>query len=588
MSAVYLFVVGVNFDATVLDTQDLSTIRGSGLALLWAPGAVAQHLEHEWLPRHAPAGKVEVIRRGASEGLLLVRGVEAETLTAAVRDFLSFGGSCPADEDTTKPIMPPWQHLVFTVGTAPCSALERFRFESEQAIAAARANQYRSLTMPLPETVDEKGKASLLPCKRQRILPATVVRPYRGDRDENNQPVEYNLSASLFHRHMYGKAMRRKFYGDELDWRKQPDEPGALRTAKAGYTDSFAELVDKEAKATPKHPLRPTLDPALAEALPVAVEQKMAVMTFDGNGFGELFAKTHEAKALHDLSEELTRKRRSLLRALFEAFENDRPRGIWRYDPKSEVHANRPADQLRFETLLWGGEEMTFVCPGWAALEVMALIQAHLCDPAIWTVEVNGQKHVLSHAGGMVVCHHKTPIRLVKQLADKLAEAAKKEAKKDRKEAKQDGPCYPNTFQMMFLEGIDVPPEELSAQRARVALAPEKNAQGPLFTFGGKTWPDVLDGLDGLKKRKGKLARSQAYRLLDRGMERFRSGGVLDDNWREEAARLFDGRAKQTPELGEAALNEATKGLPGAGTIYGLQHLVALWDYIDPFALEPR
>ena len=76
----------------------------------------------------------------------------------------------------------------------------------------------------------------------------------------------------------------------------------------------------------------------------------------------------------------------------------------------------------------------------------------------------------------MVVCHYKTPIRLVKQLAkDKLAEAAKKHAKRTEK------PPYENTFQMMFLEGIDVPPEELSAQRQRVNLAAEAE-QGKIFT----------------------------------------------------------------------------------------------------------
>jgi hypothetical protein len=569
MASAYLFVAGINYDAAVFDTQDLSTIRGSGLALLRAPEMVERKLA-DWLG----VEKVERIRTGASEGLFRVACDRPEWLRCKLERWLARDMHCPAEDSPDDRVAPPFHHLTFAVGIAAGGEAE-FATSSTAAIADARVRQLQSLTLRLPALLREDGGPATLPCEEHRVLPATVQRSLKGERDETGAFVKRDLSESFYHRHRFGRGLRQRFYEKELGLPPLPH----------GFTDSFEEIVDLAAAPRRRARPRETLDPALAAALPVAVEQKMAVLFFDGNGFGELFALARGEMATRELSDALTACRRRLLKGLLDAFadEANRPwaKAMWRADPKDG------ARQLRFETLLWGGEEMLFVCPGWAALEVMAVIQEQLDDESKWTVKVAGEDKVVSHAGGMVICHHKTPIRLVKQLAEWKVGAAAKSALKPAGSgglAAERKP-YRNGFQLMVLEGIDVPTESLEHWRERVLTAPPgETAQAPLCIFDGARWPTTLQEL---KTRKGRLVRSQAYRLLDRAMRARRAGQTLDDAWWEasEPEKLF-ARGHRPSGIGSAALAEATMGLPGAGGLHGLQQLVALWDYLDPFALE--
>lgn len=69
-----------------------------------------------------------------------------------------------------------------------------------------------------------------------------------------------------------------------------------------------------------------------------------------------------------------------------------------------------------------------------------------------WQFKLNGKSksHPLTHSGGIVFCRAKTPIRIVRRLAQKLAERGK--ALKDGRKESQ--------FDYLVLESIDYPAEQ--------------------------------------------------------------------------------------------------------------------------------
>jgi hypothetical protein len=81
--------------------------------------------------------------------------------------------------------------------------------------------------------------------------------------------------------------------------------------------------------------------------------------------------------------------------------------------------ASLTADKkLRLETLLWGGDEIEWVVPAWKGWEVLRLFYEFDPSPAY-------DKTPLTHAAGIVFCHHNAPILQIRKLAHRLANLAK-------------------------------------------------------------------------------------------------------------------------------------------------------------------
>lgn len=301
----------------------------------------------------------------------------------------------------------PFRHLRFMV---------EWGATEDEAKAKCRLAEMRSLCVVLPEP-GPKGV-----CEVDRIRPAVEI-----DKDEQK------VSAAVKDRRDYRRKHRQRFYRDRVGVaeEKLPET----------YSHSFHDIV--------RNP--PT-------GLPDSVRQKMAVMSFDGNAFGEITDTI--------LRKELPPLRRELMEAMIPAM----------------------GGLGQAETLLWGGDEMIWVMPAWRA---WAALDAFFAA----TEKMNIKGHRLTHKGGVVICHYKTPIRLAKDLADDLAKGAKGDGTAD-------------AVQIEVLESVDIPEGHLDDQRRNLygADLPEE-----AFRQDANSWKKLGERLD---KVKAGFPRSQMHRLL--------------------------------------------------------------------------
>jgi len=75
---------------------------------------------------------------------------------------------------------------------------------------------------------------------------------------------------------------------------------------------------------------------------------------------------------------------------------------------------------LRFETLLWGGDEAKLVLPAWKVPDLLKLLLEDMNDP-----EWKFGSTVLTNGIGILVCHAKTPIARALSLAEEIVVDAK-------------------------------------------------------------------------------------------------------------------------------------------------------------------
>jgi hypothetical protein len=361
-----LRVEGVNFGATILDTDDLSTIRGASLAYLRAPGLVFDALR-----RHYAA--VEALWTGASVGVALIRGAEdQDAVRRRVRELLYD----PADElAELREVLP---HLTFCVAAVPAST--NYLADADTLIAAIRVQQLGQPTVdiPLPGSLQR-------PCRIDGVRPA-IAEEWTG---AGRRP----MSASVAARRRYGRRMRQDLYRVEVRPQLFDQLPGR-------FADSFPELVQD-----------------CPDELPPSLRQKMALLYLDGNKFGRTrrgFA-TRSQEADIEFSEHVKARRRVLMQDLIGHLVDLPDMTL-----STKNQHGRPVDKFRFETLLWGGDEALFVLPGWRGIEALDVVMQSLDDPG-WVL---GDLQ-LTHSVGLLICDAKVPIRASEALVKRLCEDAK-------------------------------------------------------------------------------------------------------------------------------------------------------------------
>ncbi len=569
----HLFAVGVNMTATIEDTQDLSTVRGAGLALLRMPDQITAALTAS--PAPAGVSNPKMIYTGASEGLwrFTASDADARKLPGLLRKSLADKGSALGRA---------LRHMRVLLTVAPCAGAEDAG--GQKALAAARFDQYRTVTVPAPE-----GPAAER-CGIDHVRPgdATIrTRPGQigphstheaDDKDTKGQTAA--VSSAVKDRRAYGRAEKHAFY---------TKEGVKLSPSIKGVTETFQDMV----KDPPK-------------GLREAVKGKLALIYADGNAFGEirerLSARLGADKGLTKFSTGLADKRRTLLGETLRAFQNHETKGQGRALAIAPP-ADGPGDaRLRFETLLWGGDELIWVMPAWAAWDALNDFFTHTRE---WEVE----QEKLTHAVGMVLFQAKTPIRLVKSLAHDLADSAKAETRSASGRR--------NVCQVLPLESHDVPPGFLEAYRTALfgARVPDQDSgqmstDPAAFTLDGDTLPTLTVHLR--ERVFPCFPRSQLYRLLReataRDWLRFESDAV--GAWWDAQTRAGEADPPLAKELREvlAAGKYTAPGrddelttfdLLGGGPaerpalpamVNGQPHpplalagLATLWDYIDPF-----
>ncbi|MFZ1413761.1 MAG: hypothetical protein WAS73_04170 [Defluviicoccus sp.] len=615
-SAVYLRVAAVNFDGTVYDSNDLSTIRGGSLTILEAPRRLLGHIEEKL----ARCATVEVIYCAASE--LFARLMLAESVTQAVAEQAeplvvperrkgearqkykkrlaalqtapTAGGSASVDpvaalarevEDVVRAFLGrnnegwPFSLFTFAVATHPAdgaTAQPDSIFNALEGMNAA--DQHTRLTVAIPDA----PSASPLPkpedafCAITGVLPAVVTRGRQRER----------RSKSADARKQVGREQKGNFYANELarllegareaEQEKQPlrDVLDRLSTSGYSFASSFEDIID---------------DPK-PEGLPPNLRNKLAVVSLDGNNFGRLrrARMTKDLSELKDFSGTLEWKRGLLLTNLLDWMITTPGMRRSGGDPDADDGDTGTTTRLRFETLQWGGDEMCFVLPAWYGWEFIDRLREGLDG---WIIP--GETKPLSHSIGLVFGHYKAPIRELSQAAADLSALAKDKGPDGKSRAAE------TVVQAMALEGIDHAELDIESLRSRLFPAAPSPAA---FSVRAANWGDLTKMLVSVRDNIGISQIHRQYReavrkgLLDAAMtgdaenhvtKMIEAFGRLYPKQKDESERLL-----ASDLLGKSPHLIAPGSNPPPGKpdhpLIPLFHVTLLQDYIAPLAEESR
>ena len=533
MATRYLRIEAVNFNETVFDTNDLSATRGASLACLIAPRLLIEAIagRHRW--------HCEMIYSGASQAAAKIDCdgdlADAEdNVSRSLQAFLTgqskpvdlekvIDGLSPQDREAWKLLAPLLPELTFSFAMA--EAGDNYYGDRCKLEASLRQRQLQQPSVP-PVT---RRPGSWAVCSLDGFRPTSASA-------EEPTGQRRPLSNSVALRRRLGREMRRTFYSRYA----AVDDIGE-------FAQSFEDL---------------TRDPPFPDELPVALKGKMALIYFDGNRFNahrhKLLTEPESAPASvaaeRAFSEAVERARKRLLRSVL-AMLKEPGRANW--CPDEEGAQDR---RLRFETLLWGGDEALFVVPAWSAFRIARQLLENFSDPLNWAVN----ELALTHAMGLLICSYKTPIRLAQGLAKELAEEVKAQKPDD------------SSLNYLILESVEIPSEGLAAfRRSRYGVG----NPGMASVTGHKKFDELRDGMAKVTAYDG-VPRSQVYKAI----RDFRDdGGNIDT--------ALQGRFESWKEAGYSA--EGVSFLEKAPAIFSwpdrlvtLMRVTELWDYFDPLRLE--
>lgn len=328
------------------------------------------------------------------------------------------------------------------------------------------------------------------------------------------------------------------------------DKPSSARKAREEFgRDQWQKFYEAILHKNPSHGFTEDFDKMVAS--PPAFEavspgSKTAVFYADGNKLGAArdAALAQGMEKLNDFSKTLRTLQVRLLGKIVDWLE------------KGATDKDRPKhfiseDRFRFETLLWGGDEVLFVMPSWLALEFANNFFE-------WTQgwDVGGEKDV-TFSAGLVIANHKTPIRQTTKLAKELAELNKL------------GGGNSSAIQIEIFESISVPDTDLGTYRKRLYPGThdgDRDALDKALAIPGVNLDAVLTKIGELKHDenvKKRLPKSQLYNMLRKDASTCRSD--RDD---------IDGSAK--------IAFEEWKRRAGSGTKLEWSDIIILGDKVSP------
>lgn len=367
MNRYYLRIEGVNLNNFVYDTQDLNTIRGSGLAILES----VSHLEETSIN----GIKLKKISTGASAGLF-----EFEVDENAAFDADAF---CKSVEEALINKNKVFKFATFVIDVLPFTdrSVNNFLIDREKIIAK---NRWRQMQSP---------RLAILPRNEgQNVCEVDSVNPAKADKENIKSKFVY-VSESVFSRREYGKSRKDDFVKKELE-----QFNSSLETAETKF--DLTLLNDKkfarDFKLLSTNPAKPK-----------NIQNKMAVIYLDGNNFGKT-QKELGIEQLQKFDAAKTSFQRNWLARLVEKVATD-----------SDWQSNTEKF-LQMEILLWGGDEICLVVPAWKGWETVE---------EFFKYEFNWENKTLTHSLGVVFCHSNAPIRQIKNLASALVDLAKKKSR---------------------------------------------------------------------------------------------------------------------------------------------------------------
>lgn len=537
----FLLVEGVNLYANIYDTDQLSVIRGSSFLYKDAITHVKEQFEAD----------LKAVSTGASSGLFCLKIASTKAIEDIVEDVVQ-----------NLRIHQEFRHLTFLV--EHCQA-ENILQAKRQLWAQLHFRQLRALTLT-PDVFEGKHTSRDEPCELEGIriaakhtqcqVQATLDKPKR------------HLSLSVFQRREYGRRKKQRYYLDGLSDALQN------RLAEYRFVPDIETLCENPDYGN--------------------LNGKMAVIYIDGNGFGKhqdrhlqkaIDAKTDGIAAQQEFDACIQTWRNQFLEDIItKMLDGKLPDAVTRFHEEDSVR-NFPA--IRLETLLWGGDEMLFILPAWLGI---SFLQQFFTHTRLWKLDDQQQEQQFTHAAGMVFCKAKTPIRIIQNLARKLAERVKDKYGRDK-----DGWDY------LVLESVDYPAsDDLDAyfgKRYGTTLQQSRPAGHPA----APNWQVAETGLHRLLS-DDMLPIRQLYRIVDT-FNRNEPQGTLDWNGLCDATQ----ESIQKASLQEQAEFQMLRTLDGANRttveqelpvmvnqLFALDmneakerawcwlHLLELWDYLIP------
>lgn len=374
----FLQIEAVNIYATVFDTDQLSVIRGSSFLLKQAIESIAEYDQFKQY--------LTPLSTGASIGLFGIQPPDtpASDITALAERIIHFLN------DTKHPFHP----FTFLVST---TAETDFQTAKMALMSQIRRQQLRAPSFSIDKTTQTPRR----PCSVEGRRAALGSSPNA-------------MSDSVALRKKAGIDQRRHFYTRALQLENNTGEE-SVEWQRLQQFVRDTRLTD-DLKSLGRNANYPQLN------------DKIAIIYMDGNGFGKLQkALVHTPADQITFDHHLQTKRRQLLAEILLKF-------IQLDDYATDD------DKLRFEALLWGGDELTFICPAWLGFDLLYTL-FNLMEG--WKTAAN--EHNLTHAAGMVLCRANTPIYKTRQLATELAEHVKQCSREE------------NLFEYLVLESMDTP-----------------------------------------------------------------------------------------------------------------------------------
>lgn len=172
---------------------------------------------------------------------------------------------------------------------------------------------------------------------------------------------------------------------------------------------------------------------------------KIALIYIDGNRFGsirKLCKSENDIKIFsgdYRTDDGLKGLQSAFLKQLIDKAKGTQDFILLRKDKDKEVKA------IRLEILLWGGDEIKLVVPAWKGWKV-------LNDFYDCMANANFNLNELTHAAGIVFCHHNAPILEIDRLAHDLAEHVKENLPRDPAQLKH---INHDTMRYLVLESFD-------------------------------------------------------------------------------------------------------------------------------------
>jgi len=272
----------------------------------------------------------------------------------------------------------------------------------------------------------------------------------------------------------------------------------------------------------------------------------MAVIYLDGNGFGKIQQQicqgVDEAEvALQLWDGYIKEKRQHFLRDLLTDTINQPE---WAYYD----------DKHRLEILLWGGDEILLVVPAWLGWWTLDYFFRKSQDWEFQDINSDSNKvYPLTHAAGLVFCHHNAPIHRITRLAKQLGDLAKDKSREVSCVAYQ------------VLESFDYAGDDLKSFRDKRCDSSGLKSEDLIIC--GNQMSNALYAMEPIKRA---IPKGKVYQVV----EELLSGTADAEELMNEA------KMPLTATQSIAAEFDKLRQCFGEGATFWL-HLIELWDYIE-------